>query len=144
MTNRQKIILVDKTRRDRAIAIISNLPCDDSYEVVIQPKTKARGVDANAYYWKRLTEIAEQCWVEGKQYSKEVLHEYCRQTIMPVMVELKNGEVVSKWLEMPSGDPVVISTSLLSKKCFSEYTEAVEAFGAGLGVMFSINPNERF
>lgn len=144
MTNRQKIILIDQTRRDRAIAIIHNLPCNDSYEVVIQPKTKARGVDANAYYWKRLTEIAEQAYVDGKKYSKEVFHEHCRQTIMPEMVTLKNGEVVSKWLETPSGSATVISTSLLSKKCFAEYTEAVEAFGASLGVMFGINPNERF
>lgn len=144
MADRQKIILVDSTRRDRAIAIIHNLPCDDSYEVVIQPKTKARGLDQNALYWIRLTEIAEQAHVDGKKYSKEVFHEHCRQTVMPDMVTLKNGNVVSKWLEMPSGEPIVISTSLLSKKCFAEYVDVVEAFGAGLGVMFSINPNERF
>jgi len=139
MTDRQKIILVDQTRRDRAIAIIRNLPCDDSYEVVIQPKTKARGVDANALYWLRLTEIAEQAHVDGKKYSKEVFHEHCRQTILPGMVTLKTGEVVWKWLETPSGSATVISTSLLSKKCFAEYVEAVEAFGVGLGVMFSAN-----
>lgn len=144
MTDRQKIILVDSTRRDRAIAIIRNLPCDDSYEVVIQPKTKARGVDHNAYYWKRLTEISEQAHVDGRQYSKEVFHEHCRQTVMSDTVTLKNGEVVSKWLETPSGSATVISTSLLSKKCFAEYVEAVTAFGVDLGVMFSISPNERF
>ena len=143
MTDRQTIILIDSTRRDRAINLIRNLPVDDTYEVVIQPKTKARGVDANALYWVRLTEIAEQAHVDGRKFSKEVFHEHCRQTIMPDMVTLKNGEVVSKWLETPTGSATVISTSLLSKKCFAEYVEAVESFGAGLGVMFSANLNER-
>jgi len=144
MTDRQTIILIDSTRRDRAINLIRNLPIDGTYEVIMQPKSEVRGLDQNGLYFKRLTEIAEQAFFNGKKFGKDVWHDYAKKEIMPDPVTLKDGRIVSKWIESPSGDPTVISTSLLHKKCFGQYITALEAFGAGLGVMFSINPNERF
>ena len=61
---------------------------------------------------------------------------------MPEKVTTKDGEVRSKWIEVPSGDPIVISTAQLERRCFAEYTTAVEAFGAGLGVQFHATPRE--
>lgn len=131
-------VISEDKYRDSCLSFIKNIPANGTLEVVVRNKSKARGVDHNAYYWKRLTEIAEQAHVNGRKFSKEVFHEHCRQTIMPEIVTLKNGEVVSKWLETPSGSATVISTSLLSKKSFAEYVEAVEAFGADLGVRFYV------
>jgi len=110
--------------------------------VVIREPVKVRGLDQNGLYWLRLGEIAEQAWFGGRQYSKEVWHHYCGINIMPEKVTTKDGEVRSKWIEVPSGDPIVISTTQLERRCFAEYTAAVEAFGAGLGVQFHATPRE--
>ncbi len=137
------IRLVGETQRETAIAMLNNLPLDAEHplEIVAREEVKARGLDANGLYWLRLTEIADQAWFNKRQFSKEVWHEFARQNLMPEQIVTKDGEVKSKWVEMPSGSSVVISTTLLERKCFSDYIEAVTAFGAGLGVMFSEAPN---
>lgn len=138
----RKILVIGTDQRDLAVAMIRNLPIDPHcpLEVRVGEQIKVRGLDANAYYWMRLTEIAEQAWFDGKQYAKEVWHEYCRQKIMQEFVTIKSGERVHKWVESPTGNAVVISTTQLEKKCFADYVTACEAFGTGLGVMFSENP----
>ena len=136
----RSITLTGDQQREIARAAILNAP--DGVEVVIRDPVKARGLDANGYYWLRLGEIAEQAWLVGRQYSKEVWHHYAGQNLMPEQVTTKDGEVRSKWIEVPSGDPIVISTTRLERRCFADYTTAVEAFGASLGVQFSANPNE--
>ena len=134
--------LAGKVQLEAVFAILRNLPLGADLEVVIRKAVKQRGLPQNAYYWLRLGEIADQAWVDGRQFSKEVWHEHARQEVMPEMVTLKTGEVVSKWVEMPSGKPVVISTTQLERKCFADYTTAVEAMGSDLGVQFSANPQE--
>lgn len=134
-----KIRLVGNQQLNAALARLQHVPIDPEkpLEVIIREEVKGRGLDANAYYWMRLTEIADQAWFCGKQYSKEVWHEYCRQNILPAKITTKDGEHRSKFVECPAGDPVIISTTQLERKCFAEYTEAVQAFGATLGVRFS-------
>lgn len=127
------------------LSLIVNLPIDaeNPLQITIGEKTKARGIDQNGLYWKRLTEIADQAYFNGRQFDKEVWHEYARQNVMPDEIVTKDGEARSKYVETPSGATTIISTTKLERKCFSEYITALEAFGAGLGVMFSANPNER-
>lgn len=136
----RSIILLSEQQKEIACAAIRNAP--EGIECLLREPVKARGLDANGYYWLRLGEIAEQAWLGGRQYSKEVWHHYCGQNIMPEQVTTKDGEIRSKWVEVPSGEPIVISTTQLERRCFAEYTTAVEAFGASLGVQFSANPNE--
>lgn len=136
----RSIILLSEQQKEIACAAIRNAPA--GVECLIREPVKARGLDANGYYWLRLGEIAEQAWLGGRQYSKEVWHHYCGQNIMPEQVVIKDGEIRSKWVEVPSGDPIVISTTQLERRFFAEYTTAVEAFGASLGVQFSANPHE--
>ena len=136
----RSIILLGDPQKEIACAAIHNAPT--GLEVVIREPVKVRGLDQNGLYWLRLGEIAEQAWLGGRQYSKEVWHHYAGINLMPEKVTTKDGEVRSKWIEVPSGDPIVISTTQLERRCFAEYTTAVEAFGAGLGVQFSANPNE--
>ena len=132
MSDQQKELLIRK---------IINLPIDKDkpIQVVISEKTKQRGLDQNAYYWLRMSEIAEQAFSNNRQYSPEVWHEYCKKNVMPDQVETKTGEIVNKWLESPDGQAIVVSTTELSKKQFAEYTEICEVFGANLGVIFSAN-----
>lgn len=141
----KKILLRTKTQLDNLLALAPHLPLDESHpiEVVIREEVKTRGIDANAYYWLRLGEISEQAWFNGRQYISDVWHEYCKRHIMPEEVTTKDGETRSKWTETPDGELTVISTTMLEKSSFHEYTTAVEAFGASLGVMFSANPRER-
>ena len=138
----RKIILVGEAQKALIIAAISNAPIDPlrPLEVLLREEVKARGLDQNGLYWKRLGEIAEQAWFGGRQYSKEVWHEYAGRNIMPEQITTKTGEVRSKWEQSPDGKPCVISTTQLERRCFADYTTAVEAFGSGLGVQFSVNP----
>lgn len=111
-------------------------------EIVAREIVKARKPDQNGYYFMRIGEIAEQAWVAGKQFSKDAWHEYAKKNILPEEITTKDGEVCSKWEQTPDGGMSVISTTRLERGCFAEYTNAVEAFGASLGVMFHANPND--
>lgn len=139
-------LLRSESQKELLANKIVNLPADgeNPIQITISEQTKARGLDQNAYYWLRLGEIASQAWSAGRQYDSDVWHEYCKKSIMPDMVEIKSGEIVSKYLPSPGGERVIISTTKFSKKQFAEYTEMIEAFGAGLGVMFSVNPRENY
>lgn len=141
-----KILLRTRRQVESLLSIVPHLPLDESHplEVVIREEVKGRGFDANAYYWLRLGEIAEQAWFNGRQYISDVWHEYCKRHIMPDEITTKDGEIRSKWTETPDGELTVISTTVLEKSSFHEYTTAVEAFGASLGVKFSANPRDRY
>lgn len=137
----RRLILVGEAQRDAAIALLSNVPL--GLEVLIRTPVKVRGLDANGYYFMRIGEIADQAWVDGKQFSKDAWHEYAKKNILPEIITTKDGERRSKWEKTPDGSMTVISTTRLERGCFAEYTTAVEAFGASLGVMFSASREER-
>lgn len=136
----RKFVLLGESQRDLALAALKNAPL--GIEVVLRQPVKVRSVDQNGMYWKRLTEIQDQAWFNGRQYSKETWHHYCAIYYMPDEVMTKDGEVRSKMEPTPDGSACVISTTKLEKKCFAEYVTAVEAFGCSLGVQFSANPRE--
>lgn len=140
----RSILLGNQMCKDTAKALIDNAPIDPvkNIEVVIREAVKKRSIDANSYYWMRLGEIAAQAWFAGKQYSADVWHHYARLNIMADTVTTKEGVIISKWLESPDGSVTTVSTTQLDKASFSDYTTAVEAFGASLGVKFSSNREE--
>lgn len=142
MTDKRTFYMRSDQARESAIALIRNLPLDDKRPmmVTVQDFKRQRGLDANAYYWLRLGEIAEQAYLEGKRYNSDCWHEYAKRMLMPDEVTLKDGTVCSKWVELPDGSLTVVSTSQLERKCFSEYTTIVESFGSNLGVHFSERP----
>lgn len=136
------VLIRSEQQKELLASKISNLPVDEDspIQIVISEQTKARGLDQNGYYWLRLGEISEQAWSAGRQYHSDIWHEYAKRNVMPDMVEIKSGEIVSKFIDSPDGNAVIISTTQLSKKQFAEYTEMVESMGASMGVMFSANP----
>lgn len=137
---RTRSIIVLSANREIIHAMIANAP--DGIEIIAREHVKTRGNDANAYYWKRISEISEQAWFAGKQFNTDVWHEYLKENVMPEIIIDKDGNERGKWDERPDGKLSVISTTRLSKKSFSEYTTAVESFGASLGVQFSANPRQ--
>jgi hypothetical protein len=141
----RKILLRGELQREGALALIRNLPADDKHplEILVREEVKARKLDQNGYYWLRLGEIAEQAWFNGRQFNSDVWHEYAKRHLMPEEITTKDGELRSKWIETPDGSATPISTTQLERKCFADYTTAVEAFGASLGVQFSADVEER-
>lgn len=138
--------LVDHEAARRLVALIENLPVDAvrPLEVVIREEKKARKLDQNALYWAGpLRDIAEQAWVQGRQYSADVWHEYFKREFLPDpdLVDcddshIKEGYV--KWGAMPNGLRVLIgSTTGLTVRGMAAYLEQVYAYGASLGVQFS-------
>lgn len=83
----------------------------------------------NKYYWKAVIEqIADQVWVDGKQFSKDTWHEYFARKHCP-MIEfvLPDGEIIQRRK----------STTEMTVREFSEYTTTVQAEAASdFGVRF--------
>lgn len=99
--------------------------------LIITTQEAKRNAEQNKFYWKAvITQIAEQVWIEGKQYSKEAWHEMAaRKFGVCKDVELPNGEVVIKRL----------STSEMKVKEFAQYIEEVSAWAASeLSVVFYV------
>lgn len=80
-----------------------------------------RSVEQNRRYFRMVQNIAEDAWIGGKQYPKDVWHEFFRKRFLPL-------------LDGPEGT-YPTSTSALSVKEFSDYMEQVAAFATtDLGV----------
>lgn len=88
-----------------------------------------RRAQQNKYYFGAvIRSIAEQAWINGKQFSAEAWHEQMARTYGTFKdVTLPDGEVVVKRL----------STTEMSVKDFAKYTEQVTVYGATeLGIRF--------
>lgn len=97
--------------------------------VIVTEDEKKRNNEQNKRLWKAVYEqIAEQAWVDGKQFSKDVWHEWYAGKYMPkIEFVMPDGEIVMRRK----------STSELTVSEFSEYMQRVEADAASeLGVMF--------
>ena len=92
--------------------------------VEIKPEKAKRSLNQNAYYWQMLQQIAEQTWVDGRQYNADVWHEAAKRQILG-LVDLPNGQTMGR------------SSATLSVVEFAEYIQQVEAWAASeLGVQF--------
>ena len=134
------IRLVSPLQVQTALALIPNLPIDPEHpvEIVIRLAQKKRTVDQNSLMWSALTEIAEQAWVQGRQYDAEILHELMKRELLPE--DHRDGvtrEGYRKWAILPNGERQCVgSTTMLTTRGFSDYIEQIWAKGAELGVEF--------
>lgn len=147
----QRIIALDtEERRKLAIAAIENAPLDLNLETVIREHVKARSHDANSLMWAGpLKDISEQVWLNNRQYSPEIWHEYFKELYLidddePYPHEhIKNPESYKKYDYTPNGKRLLVgSTTELTKYGFSQYLEQIYAFGAANGVLFKSNPKD--
>lgn len=141
----KRIYLVAEMQKETALDVIRNAPIP--IEVVVREKQTLRKNDQNALMWAgALKDIAEQAWIDGKQYSAEVWHEHFKREHLPEEYEegiMKEG--YKKWDYLPNGDRVLVgSTTDLLTKGFSIYLEKVYADGANLGVRFRAREYEYF
>ncbi|MCR4299736.1 MAG: recombination protein NinB [Gallionella sp.] len=146
----RKIRLVGTLQLETAENMIRNAPLDSErpLELILREESKGRRLDQNAAMWAGpLRDIAEQAWVDGRQFVAEVWHEHFKRKYLPENDDLelallvKNPETYRKWDVTPRGDQVLVgSTTQLTERGFFIYMQQIEADGAGLGVEFHVVP----
>lgn len=127
--------------RESLLALVRNLPLDDlkPLQVTVEEQRPVRKMSQQALLFAGpMTDIAEQAFINGRQYSVEVLHEFCKREFLPNEFDAELCmDAYRKWDMDPFGNPVMVgSTTKLTIKGYSIYLEQVHAFGASLGVQF--------
>lgn len=91
-------------------------------EVCIRPYNSKRSVEQNRRLWKIYGELADKAWVNGRRYSEETWHEYCKGMFLGY--ELK---------AMPDGSELKtpISTTTLNTAEMTDYQNRLQAWAAG-------------
>jgi len=90
------------------------------FELVLQPLKSKRSQSQNRLYWALLRQISAVVWIDGKQYSDVVWHEYFARMFIGSS-------------DLPSGGKVAISTTTLSIEEFGNYITQIEQWAAELG-----------
>lgn len=143
-----RVLLAGQSQLNYAMAHLQRAPLDPRrpLELLIREEQRQRKPDQNALMWSGpLSDIAEQAWADGRQYSAEIWHEYFKKNFLPEEFDpelTKDGYV--KWDYGPDGERVLIgSTGQLTVRGFSQHLEQIHAFGAQLGVRFHEPPQAR-
>ena len=91
-------------------------------EVCIRPYNSKRSIEQNRRLWKIYGELADKVWVNGRRYSAETWHEYCKGYFLGF--ELK---------AMPDGSELKtpISTTTLNTAEMTDYQNRLQAWAAG-------------
>ena len=149
----RRILLRSDTQVQIACAAVKNAPLDNDNPllVTIGEAPKGRKSTQNEAMWAGvLRDIATQAWVERKQFSAEVWHEFFKKKYLPYEGELMQselGELVKdpatyrKFDYGPDGERILVgSTTDLTVRGFALYMMQIEAEAASLGVQFSSRP----
>lgn len=90
-------------------------------EVCIRPYNSKRSIEQNRRLWKIYGELADKAWVNGRRYSAETWHEYCKGMFLGY--ELK---------AMPDGSELKtpISTTRLNVAEMTEYQNNIQSWAA--------------
>ena len=99
-------------------------------QITIAPKKSKRTIEQNKRLWAIYNELAQNAWVNGRQFTADVWHEYLKglfigynETVLP------SGEV----LKTP------ISTTTLNTAEMTAYQDKITAYGASnFGIEWSI------
>ncbi|MDE3023609.1 MAG: recombination protein NinB, partial [Pseudomonadota bacterium] len=92
---------------------------------------RKRNAEQNRFLWGVVyRDIAEQAWVDGKQYGKDIWHEYfsrmfgvCDEVVLP------DGEIIARRK----------STTQMTVGEFAEFLTKIQAYAANqLGVSFDL------
>lgn len=101
-------------------------------QVVVSEYKARRSAEQNSRMWAAITQqIAEQAWVNGRQYSEKVWHEHLKEQFLPAedgpSKRVRKG--YRKWADMPDGTLRLIgSTTQLTTYGMTEYQTAIEAY----------------
>lgn len=96
--------------------------------IIVTAEERQRNNQQNRFYWGAvLRAIAEQAWIDGRQFDKDTWHEFLAR---------KYG--VSDELVLPDGEIITRrkSTTQMSVGEFSTYLNQCQAYAAQIGVEF--------
>lgn len=98
------------------------LEANAELEVCIRPYNSKRSIEQNRRLWKIYAKLADEAWVNGRRYSAETWHEYCKGMFLGY--DLK---------AMPDGTEVKtpISTTTLNTAEMTDYQNRLQAWAAG-------------
>jgi hypothetical protein len=108
--------------------------CKDAWEkyalegnplaIEIKPEKSTRSRAQNKYYWRLLHQLEEDAWIEGRQYTAEIWHEFLKRRFLGVV-------------DLPCGGTTAQSTSSLTVSEFQQYVTQVEVWAAqNLGIVW--------
>lgn len=141
------IYLIGPVQLQTALALLPNVPLDaeNPLEVVIREKVTKRNLAQNALMWAGpLRDMAEQCWLEKRQHSAEVWHEFFKREFLPEEFDIElTKDGYEKWGIGPTDDRYLIgSTTDLTVKGMAQYITNIFAFGSNLGVQFGTKESQ--
>jgi hypothetical protein len=141
------IFLLGPVQLQTALALLPNVPLDpDSpLELIIRERVKKRKLDQQALLFAGpMRDIAEQAWLDGRQFSVEVWHTWCKQKFLPEDFDPELClEGYRKWDIDPDECRILVgSTKQLTIRGYSQYLEQVFVFGANLGVEFHVKESQ--
>ena len=145
--DKRVLILRTEEIRERAIAMLRNLPVDaeSPLQVTVDVYRAPRKKSQSDLMWAGpLADMEQQAYVDGKRFRAAVWHEWAKENFLPEEFDPEQcREGYAKWEEGPDGKRKLVgSTTMLTKYGMSVYLEQLFAAGANLGVQFSANPNE--
>ena len=123
--NEAKFTLTPQNARGVMRSIWDNLNGwfeNGNLDITIRPHKSKRSVEQNRRLWKIYGELADKAWVNGRRYSAETWHEYCKGMFLGY--ELK---------AMPDGTEVKtpISTTTLNTAEMTDYQNRLQSWAAG-------------
>jgi hypothetical protein len=141
----RKLLLRGPEQVERAIALLRNVPldADKPLELLIREEVKARKLSQNDLMWAGpLKDLAEQAWLDGRQYSADIWHTFCKRNFLPEEFDPELcKENYRKWDVDPAGERVLVgSTTQLTVRGMSQHIEQIHALGGSLGVEFHQAP----
>ena len=113
---------LDKNNLDSLVTKLKQLDKKQMWTVVVKPYKSTRSLDANAYYWNLVAELADYFGLK----SKNEMHEVLLYKLLSEEKQIKNLKVMT-----------IGSTTKLNVKQFNEYLEKVKEFARGYG--FKLN-----
>ena len=109
---------LNKNNLDGLITKLKNLDQNVLWSVTVKPYKSTRSLDANACYWKLVTELADYFGLK----SKDEMHEVLLYKLLSEEKQIKNLKVMT-----------INSTTKLNQKQMNDYIERVKEFARGYG-----------
>lgn len=109
---------LNKNNLDGLVDKLKELDQDKLWSVTVKPYKSTRSLDANAYYWNLVAELADYFGLK----SKDEMHEVLLYKLLSEEKQIKNLKVMT-----------IGSTTKLNAADFNKFLESVKSFARGYG-----------
>lgn len=116
--NQRHFLIDGDARMAIVLAFLERLPAtpERPLEVIVSAYRGRASAAQYRFYWgRRMQQIADQVWVDGKRFEAESWHELFKRRFI--------GST-----ELPDGSQRALSTTMLTPQEFGDYVTKIEAF----------------